>query len=107
MRYTKGPWVIGSSVEGEGAHIFSETARRSVAWVAPWPSAIDEETGRAIVAEDTHEHPDMRLIAAAPELYAALREMTFYFSADLSSPLAAEMRGRVLAALSRVDGGAA
>jgi len=99
--HTKGPWGIGSTVEGRGAYLFSGSELRTVAWVEPWPYV---RSGSSALPP-MHEHADIRLMASSPSLYSALREMAFYFQNDLKSPNAAEMADRVLRALTLADGG--
>lgn len=67
VEHTPGPWSIGgaSGNEGEAREIASES--RCVAWTA---STWDEDEGDVVTAEDD---ANARLIAAAPELLAALK----------------------------------
>jgi hypothetical protein len=71
--HTPGPWVIGSQVTGDGFNLWSESTNDVVAWVAPLRNSVDEESGcREVDPADMHQHPDARLIAAAPDMLEAL-----------------------------------
>ena len=115
MKYTAGPWkAFGSTVyAGEVMIATAECeAWRDIAGYDDAPAMPDSPGELNEYGHSTHgagveeSWENARLIAAAPELYAALREMAFYFQNDLTSPLAAEMYARVEVALARVDGAA-
>lgn len=91
MKHTPGPW------EAVGTGVYAETPNGSREII------FSRHNTRS--AEEPERRANARLIAAAPELYAALREMAFYFEVPLKSPLAARLQDRVLRALTSADGG--
>lgn len=104
MKHTKGPWGIGSPIEGRGAHLYSTGELRTVAWVEPWPDVRCGAVGHPALTP-IEENPDLRMMAAAPELYAALRELAFYFQDHMKSSLETVIADRVHLALRNADGG--
>lgn len=59
QNHTPGPWVVRR--DGKKRSVFSEAADETVAWIKPWSEIADEA--------------DAALIAAAPDLLEALREI--------------------------------
>lgn len=69
-KHTKGPWeVTGQSEAGRYISVKGADNKRTVARV-PWVSESDANDG------DQRDLRDARLIAAAPEMLAALEEIT-------------------------------
>lgn len=95
--HTPGPWTV--------THSFDATIRREI-----W-TEIDRETGhRELVAlipdaEGEHINGDARLIAAAPELLAALRWALDQIEDDLDFDHQAALEA-AKAAISKATGGA-
>lgn len=74
-KHTPGPWSVGSQVTGDGFNLWSNGADKVVAWVAPRRDGRDENGRPEVVPGDMTQHPDARLIAAAPDILAALESL--------------------------------
>ena len=75
-KHTPGPWTVGSQVMGYGFNLWSDSTGGVVAWVEPRHNFEDEETGEMIAnPPDMTQHPDARLLASAPDLLVALRNL--------------------------------
>lgn len=61
--HTPGPWLIGNRQAATGHEVYH-----------PLPSETDFERSRVVVASICYSKADARLIAAAPDLLAALEE---------------------------------
>lgn len=69
MTHTPGPWTIGEAGNtGEAFCITAET--RDICWTSDSTGTEDDGTGLLVTEEDK---ANARLIAAAPEMLAALR----------------------------------
>jgi len=68
MGHTPGPWVVGGASGNEGEAREIVAASRTIAWSA---STWDEDEGDVVTEEDD---ANAHLIAAAPDLLAALRD---------------------------------
>lgn len=72
MAHTPGPWVVGGASGNEGEAREIVAASRTIAWSA---STWDEDEGDVVTEEDD---ANAHLIAAAPDLLAALKELVDY-----------------------------
>ena len=93
--HTPGPWRIRQPKGGGTAHIIWRNDEGP-------GFAGETNTNHRIIARDIHREADARLIAAAPDLLAALETLTREW--DLGrSPLAAEW-SKARAAIAKTEG---
>jgi len=99
LKYTKGAWELNDvnvqEVGGECRHIFiiggkdSPMRGRTIADVGCWKDRINPEA-------------DARLIAAAPDLYEALKELSQYIQFNMGN--ACPVYEKAMKALTEVEG---
>jgi hypothetical protein len=73
MSYTPGPWIIDHQrigPPGEPVALLCDVAAPYAATVVDWPRATDAEA-----TDDTENEANARLIASAPDILAALKDV--------------------------------
>lgn len=92
-KHTPGPWVY--------RHSFDSSARRDI-WTATDATGHRELVATIPDADGDHINANARLIAAAPELLAALQDVADYWAGgDIPADIYAGMR----AAIAKATGG--
>jgi len=97
MSHTPGPWAY----DRDSKEIFSSVEEHGSGWIA-WVKGNDSE-GRELSAE--MQAANVSLIAAAPELLAALKELTHYDEGSIDSgSYGDEVLQRCKAAIAKAEG---
>jgi len=76
------PWTVESHPDSEGGYIIREARYEQQTWCDQGYDISDDEGDRRSLLVARHDAGNIRLLQAAPELFAALRNLIF-------SPLAA------------------
>jgi len=96
--FTKGPWEVVQHSHVDGELWLSVNQHANATGMKEWIAEI-----KYLTTDDARQWANARLIAAAPDLYAACREALDWYGPD-GDHIGEPWRGLLRAALAKADG---